>query len=171
MKKPESNQEQRNKEIISSVKKIFSSPINEMAMNEMAQISGELKNAIDSVIKSNPDKSGLDLKKAIKADEAVKTALGDDTLHDNQLNRFIAVAKGELNLGQRGRKADPVKAIASSVIAKFSSGEAYTPEEIDFINKLSKSVKKSPAKKQEVPAEQLNESLTRMQKLAGINKN
>jgi hypothetical protein len=30
-------------------------------------------------------------------------------LYDNQLNKFIALTKGEREVGQRGRKADPNK--------------------------------------------------------------
>lgn len=74
-------------------------------INEMAKIEGSLKDAINAVIEANPDLNGLPLKKAIRGDEAVQAALGRDVLHDNQLNRYIAVAKGEMTLGQRGRKS------------------------------------------------------------------
>lgn len=76
----------------------------EEPINEMAKIGGALKDAIDAVIEANPDLNGLPLKKVIRGDEAVQTALGKDALHDNQLNRYIAVAKGDMTLGQRGRK-------------------------------------------------------------------
>jgi hypothetical protein len=82
----------------------------EMNINEMAKISGNLKSAIEKVIKDNPDLEGLALKKKIKADKSVEDALEGDTLYDNQLNKFIALTKGEREVGQRGRKADPTKA-------------------------------------------------------------
>jgi hypothetical protein len=81
----------------------------ESELNEMAKIAGDLKSAIEKVISDNPDLEGLALKKAIKADPAVDDALGEDELYDNQLNKFIALVKGERELGQRGRKADPNK--------------------------------------------------------------
>jgi hypothetical protein len=83
--------------------------IGEENLNEMAKIAGNLKSAIEKVIKDNPDLEGLALKKKIKADKAVDDALEGDTLYDNQLNKFIAAAKGEREIGQRGRKADPNK--------------------------------------------------------------
>lgn len=83
--------------------------LNEMAINEMAKIAGDLKTSIEKVIKNNPDLETLPLKKAIKADAAVQAALGDQSLYDNQLGKFIAAAKGEREVGKRGRKADPNK--------------------------------------------------------------
>jgi len=83
--------------------------LSEMDLNEMAKISGDLKSAIEKVIKDNPDLEGLPLKKKIKADKSVEDALEGDTLYDNQLNKFIALTKGEREVGQRGRKADPNK--------------------------------------------------------------
>jgi hypothetical protein len=83
--------------------------LEEENLNEMAKIAGDLKSSIEKVINSNPDLSGLDLKKKIKADSSVQSALGDQTLHDNQLNKFIALTKGERELGQRGRKASTDK--------------------------------------------------------------
>jgi hypothetical protein len=80
---------------------------NEMGLNEMAKISGNLKSSIEKVINNNPDLEGLALKKAIRSDASVKDSLEGDDLYDNQLNKFIALAKGERQLGQRGRKADP----------------------------------------------------------------
>ena len=71
---------------------------------EMAKIAGDLKTAIEAVIKKNPGLEGLDLRKAIKSDSAVKTALGGESLHDNQLNQFIKLVRGDRELGQRGRK-------------------------------------------------------------------
>lgn len=83
--------------------------LNEMAINEMAKIAGDLKTSIEKVIKNNPDLETLPLKKAIKADADVQAALGDQSLYDNQLGKFIAAAKGEREVGKRGRKADPNK--------------------------------------------------------------
>lgn len=83
--------------------------LNEMALQEMAKISGDLKSSIEKVIQSNPDLETLPLKKAIKADAEVQAALGGDSLFDNQLNKFIALTKGEREVGQRGRKKDPNK--------------------------------------------------------------
>jgi len=76
-------------------------------LNEMAKITGDLETAINSVITSNKDLEMLPLKKAILADPAVKTALGDTKLYDNQLAKFIQAAKGERTIGKRGPKVDP----------------------------------------------------------------
>lgn len=83
--------------------------LNEMGLTEMAKISGNLKSSIEKVINNNPDLEGLALKKAIRSDASVEDSLEGDTLYDNQLNKFIALTKGERQLGQRGRKADPTK--------------------------------------------------------------
>ena len=83
--------------------------LEEENLNEMAKIAGDLKSSIEKVINSNPDLTGLDLKKKIKADSNVQSALDDQTLHDNQLNKFIALTKGERELGKRGRKASTDK--------------------------------------------------------------
>ena len=78
-------------------------------LNEMAKITGNLKSSIEKVIQDNPDLEGLPLKKKIKADKSVENALEGDTLYDNQLNKFIALIKGEREVGKRGRKANPTK--------------------------------------------------------------
>lgn len=91
--------------------------VDESQVNEMAKIAGDLASAIRNVVDSNSDLEGLALKKAIKADTAVKSALAGDELYDNQLNKYIALLKGERELGQRGRKADP------NVAAKRSEEE------------------------------------------------
>ena len=78
--------------------------LEEDQLNEMAKISGELESAIRKVIVNNHDLEGLALKKKIKADEAVIDALEGDDLYDNQLNKFIALTRGERTLAQRGRK-------------------------------------------------------------------
>ena len=75
----------------------------------MAKIAGDLKSSIESVIAANPELEGLALKKAIKGDAAVINALDGDDLYDNQLNKFIDLVRGEREVGQRGRKADPTK--------------------------------------------------------------
>ena len=75
------------------------------ALMEMAKIAGDLKSAIEKVINSNKDAEKKDIRKAIKADDEVKSALGDEDLFDNQLNKFIDLVKGEREVGQRGRKA------------------------------------------------------------------
>jgi hypothetical protein len=77
---------------------------------EMAKIAGDLKIAIEKVIEKNKDGEKKDIRKAIKTDDDVQAALGpDDDLFDNQLNKFIDLVKGEREVGQRGRKADPNK--------------------------------------------------------------
>jgi len=79
-------------------------------LNEMAKIAGDLKIAIENVIEKNKDGEKKDIRKAIKTDDDVQAALGpDDDLFDNQLNKFIDLVRGEREVGQRGRKADPNK--------------------------------------------------------------
>jgi hypothetical protein len=84
--------------------------LEEDQLDEMAKITGRLEAAIKKVMSSNKDLEGLPLKKAIKADAEVEDALEGDTMYDNQLNKFIALVRGEREVGQRGRKADPNKA-------------------------------------------------------------
>jgi len=80
------------------------------ALMEMAKIVGDLKIAIEKVIEKNKDGEKKDIRKAIKTDDDVQATLGpDDDLFDNQLNKFIDLVKGEREVGQRGRKADPDK--------------------------------------------------------------
>lgn len=83
--------------------------LSEEGLNEMAKITGDLKSSIEKIIQDNPDLEGLQLKKKIKADKSVEDALEGDTLYDNQLNKFIALIKGEREIGKRGRKTDPTK--------------------------------------------------------------
>jgi hypothetical protein len=80
-------------------------------LKEMASIKtdNELGLAIKNIVDNNPGLSGLPLKKAIKSDPNVISALGDDDLYDNQLNRFILKIKGEIELKKRGRKASAEK--------------------------------------------------------------
>jgi hypothetical protein len=84
-------------------------PLEEEELKEMAKIKGELESAIKNVISNNSSLEGLPLKKAIKNDPAVISALGDEDLYDNQLNKFIALIKGSRELGQRGRPASAEK--------------------------------------------------------------
>ena len=86
--------------------------LEEDQLDEMAKITGRLETAIKKVIAANKDLEGLPLKKAIKADDEVEDALEGDTMYDNQLNKFIALIRGEREVGQRGRKSDPTKAKA-----------------------------------------------------------
>ena len=86
--------------------------LEEDQLDEMAKITGRLESAIKKVLAANSDLEGLPLKKAIKADKEVEDALEGDTMYDNQLNKFIALVRGEREVGQRGRKADPTKAKA-----------------------------------------------------------
>jgi hypothetical protein len=95
--------------LLEIIREEITTALNESSLNEMAKISGSLKTAIEKVISDNPDLEGLALKKKIRADKAVDDALEGDTLYDNQLNKFIAAVKGEREIGQRGRKADPNK--------------------------------------------------------------
>ena len=117
----------------------------ENPIQEMAKIAGDLKSSIEKVIQDNPELDRLPLKKAIKADADVIKALGDSSLYDNQLSKFIAAAKGEREIGKRGRKADP-NAVRKPKSATGRRGRpAKSKEEKDkesktVASKLSKSV-------------------------------
>jgi hypothetical protein len=111
-------------------------------INEMAKIAGDLAKSIKNVVDSNSDLEGLALKKAIKADTAVKTALAGDELYDNQLNKYIALLKGERELGQRGRKADP------NVAAKRSEEEKAKEEK-----RAEKDAKRAEKERAKAPAQ------------------
>jgi hypothetical protein len=102
------------------------------SLDEMAQLTGDLKSAIEAVISANPELNGLELKKKIKADQAVRTALAGDDLYDNQLNRFIELNKGERSNQQRGRKAGtpniaPKASISADVISYFKGLSKTSP--------------------------------------------
>jgi hypothetical protein len=97
-------------------------------LEEMAKIAGDLKSSIEAVIAANPDLQGLALKKAIKGDEKVQTALAGDDLYDNQLNKFIALSRGEREIGQRGRKADPNKPAAAPKSPKIKITNPKAPK-------------------------------------------
>jgi Asp-tRNA(Asn)/Glu-tRNA(Gln) amidotransferase C subunit len=116
--------------------------VDESQINEMAKIAGDLASAIKSVVNSNSGLEGLALKKAIKADASVKSALAGDELYDNQLNKYIALLKGERELGQRGRKADP------NVAAKRSEEEKAKEEK-----RAEKDAKRAEKERAKAPAQ------------------
>jgi hypothetical protein len=112
----------------------------DLGLNEMAKIAGDLKSSIENVISSNSDLTGLDLKKKIKSDPSVISALGDQTLHDNQLNKFIALTKGERELSQRGRKASTnKKEEPKKQTPKPSPAKKETPKKDDEDDDAAKS--------------------------------
>ena len=153
--------------LVSQVKQIMEND----ELNEMAQLTGALEAAIKAVIEANPELEKLALKKAIKADADVKAALGDQELYDNQLNRFIDLAKGDRELGQRGRKPGSGNAsVGKSAVEKFAQGltAEYTPEEKAFIQDMFASVTDDDADVPMEESEQLSESFLRMKKLAGV---
>jgi len=98
------------------------------SLEEMAKIAGDLKSSIESVITANPELQGLALKKAIKGDAAVINALDGEDLYDNQLNKFIALTKGERELGQRGRKANPDKPAAEPKVKAEKPTKEKSPK-------------------------------------------
>jgi hypothetical protein len=98
------------------------------SLEEMAKIAGDLKSSIESVITANPELQGLALKKAIKGDAAVINALDGEDLYDNQLNKFIALTKGERELGQRGRKANPDKPAAEPKVKAEKPAKEKSPK-------------------------------------------
>ena len=97
-------------------------------LDEMAKIAGDLKSSIEAVLAANPDLEGLALKKAIKGDSAVINALDGEDLYDNQLNKFISLSKGEREVGQRGRKADPNKPAAAPKAEKSPKIKITNPK-------------------------------------------
>jgi hypothetical protein len=121
--------------------------VDESQVNEMAKITGDLASAIKKVVDSNSDLEGLALKKAIKADAAVKSALAGDELYDNQLNKHIAFLKGEREIGQRGRKADPEIAAKRSEEEKAKEAKRAEKEKA----RAEKEKAKSPAQKPSSP--------------------
>jgi hypothetical protein len=135
-------------------------------LDEMAKIAGDLKSSIEAVIKANPELEGLALKKAIKGNSAVIDALDGDDLYDNQLNKFIALTKGERELGQRGRKADPNKPAAEPKAPKTPGekkikittpkSEPATDDKIDAgVEKDSRSKDEMIIAKRELEAERM----------------
>jgi len=135
-------------------------------LNEMAQISGELKGAIERVIEENPEENGLVLKKIIRKDSGVQSALDGDQLYDNQLNKFIALQKGERTLSQRGRKPGEVTSqlsIIKSILSKSSEGISdFSDDEIKMVDKLHSLVNGGES------VEENDYSINRLQELAGI---
>jgi hypothetical protein len=117
--------------------------LNEDELDEMAKITGDLKSSIESVIAANPELQGLALKKAIKGDAAVINALDGEDLFDNQLNKFIALSKGEREIGQRGRKADPNKPAAAPKTEKSPKIKITTPKADKSSSKLADLAPKS----------------------------
>jgi hypothetical protein len=122
--------------------------VDESQINEMAKIAGDLAKSIKNVVDSNPELTGLALKKAIKANTAVKTALAGDELYDNQLNKHIAFLKGERELGQRGRKADPEITARKSEEEKAKEAKRAEKEKA----RAEKERAKAPAQKPSFPA-------------------
>jgi len=102
-------------------------------LEEMAKISNDLATAIKNIINANPDMDNLTLKKAIKSDPAVIAALDGESLFDNQLSRFISLAKGERELGQRGRKVD----LGNTLAKKMAELEAQEQSLMNKLNKIS----------------------------------
>lgn len=90
----------------------------EEIVDEMAMIVGDLDNAIRDVIEANPALDGIELKRKIRADDGVRTALAGDKLHDNQLNRFIAKVKSGAPRTAPGETPTP----------RASAGEAPSAE-------------------------------------------
>jgi hypothetical protein len=122
--------------------------MDEGQVNEMAKIAGDLASAIRSVVDSNSDLEGSALKKAIKADSAVQSALAGDELYDNQLNKFIALLKGNRELGQRGRKANPEITARKSEEEKAKEAKRAEKEKA----RAEKERAKAPAQKPSFPA-------------------
>lgn len=120
--------------------------LEEDQLDEMAKITGRLEAAIKKVLSANADLEGLPLKKAIKADAEVEDALEGDTMYDNQLNKFIALVRGNREVGQRGRKADPnkvkaePKAKAEKAKAEPKAEKASTKDMDDEDKEASKNI-------------------------------
>ena len=110
------------KDAITTAKKSGKSvTIAEDDVNEMAFLKGPkapegLEAAITAVVKSNSDAELADIRKAVKTDEKVISALKkvgidkvSDGIADNQLNNFIELIRGNRVIGKLGRPADPNK--------------------------------------------------------------
>ncbi len=103
------------------------------SIDEMAKIQGGLKSAIEAVIEANPDLDGKELKRAIRKDPDVLDALdldNADELYDNQLNKFIALVRGERTLQQRGRKEGGTN--------KKPYIPTYVPDDDEELNEMAK---------------------------------
>ncbi len=118
----------------------------DLGLNEMAKFAmkgGELTplgKEVAKIIKNNSDLETLSLKKKIKSDPSIISALGDETIHDNQLNKFIALTKGERELSQRGRKASTdKKSEPKKQTPKPSTAKKETPKKDDEDDDAAKS--------------------------------
>jgi len=121
------------------------------SLDEMALIVDELKDAIEAVISNNPELSGLELKRKIKADKAVRDALAGDTLHDNQLNRFIQLNKGERTNQTRGAKpgkpnAAPKASMSADVISYLKGLPKTSPLWDTYMENPSKAIEDAKGK-------------------------
>ena len=132
--------------VLEIVQETIQNVLAEGPLHEFAKIKDDLKTAIEKVIADNPDLEGLDLKKAIKADATVEDALMGDTIYDNQLNKFIALSRGERTVGKRGRKVDPNKPAAAPKAKKAKTASADDSSTV--ASKLDKSI--TTAKGQDV---------------------
>ena len=90
--------------------------VNEMAFLKGPKAPEGLEAAITAVVKSNSDAELADIRKAVKTDEKVISALKkvgidkvSDGIADNQLNNFIELIRGNRVIGKLGRPADPNK--------------------------------------------------------------
>ena len=79
-------------------------------VNEMAAIKGDIKTKVDQIIADNPDMEVGPLARMIMKDPEINSIIDRDNLSDmaqNQTQKYIRLARGERELQQRGRKADP----------------------------------------------------------------
>jgi hypothetical protein len=118
-------------------------------LNEMAKIEGSLKDAINAVIDSNPDLNGLPLKKAIRSNGDVLAALGKSVIHDNQLNRYIAQAKGETTVGKRGRKASTDSVAKTDISSDLGSSTQSLDQLLDLDDEVGLNYDELPIEDEE----------------------
>lgn len=94
-------------------------------MNEMAAIKGDIKTLVDKLIADNPEMEVPALSRLIMKDAEINTIIDRDNLSDmaqNQTQKYIRLARGERELGQRGRKADPNKPSIEPKVKKVQTG-------------------------------------------------
>jgi len=98
------------------VKSLGEEQLDEMAFLKGPRAPEGLEAAITAVVKSNSDAELVDIRKAIKTDEKVLSALKKvgikdvrDGIADNQLNKFIELIRGNRVIGKLGRPVDPNK--------------------------------------------------------------
>jgi hypothetical protein len=94
-------------------------------INEMAAIKGDIKTKVDQIIADNPDMEVGPLARMIMKDPEINSIIDRDNLSDmaqNQTQKYIRLARGERELGQRGRKADPNKPASSPKTPKSQTG-------------------------------------------------